>query len=162
MGRIKYSVFCTAIFSASDPLRSSRMRLWMSDCRFTQRDLNNRTGYTAVSSIHGWCHVKLLPFRRTFCVHHTAGLMCYFIRSHIRRVYACLAVTCHTHWMDLLLRKQWRRTGTEIVTVKTTTIWMITSTVAMVRIRAAMGDTLNRVAVEAVARRPTRHRWYSN
>ena len=57
--------------------------------------------------------------------------------------------------MDLLLRKQWQRTGTEMVTAKTTTIWMITSTVAMVRIRAAMGDTLNRVAVEAVARRPT-------
>ena len=99
MGRIKYSVFCTAIFSASDPLRSSRMRLWMSDCRFTQRDLNNRTGYTAVSSIHGWCHVKLLPFRRTFCVHHTTThhLHCHFIRSHIRRVHVCSAVTCHFH-----------------------------------------------------------------
>ena len=30
---------------------------------------------------HGWCHKKLLPS--------------HFTQSHIRKVYACLAVTCH-------------------------------------------------------------------
>ena len=51
------------------------------------------------SLLHGWCHVKLLPFRRTFCVHHTTThhLHCHFIRSHIRRVHVCSAVTCHFH-----------------------------------------------------------------
>ena len=24
-----------------------------------------------LQSSHGWCHMKLLPFRRKFCVHHT-------------------------------------------------------------------------------------------
>ena len=49
--------------------------------------------------LHGWCHVNLLPFRRTFCVHHTTmhNLHYHFIRSHIRRVHVCLAVTCHLH-----------------------------------------------------------------
>ena len=27
--------------------------------------------YSAVWLLHGWCHVKLPPSRRTFCVHHT-------------------------------------------------------------------------------------------
>ena len=36
---------------------------------------------------HGWCHMKLQPSRRKFCV-----------QSHIRKVYACLAVTCHLHF----------------------------------------------------------------
>ena len=37
---------------------------------------------------HGWCHMKLQPSRRKFCVHHTT----------IRMVYACLAVICHLHF----------------------------------------------------------------
>ena len=68
---------------------------------------------------HGWCHVKLQPSRRKSCVHHTT---CHFMQSHIRgtlwtrkvlcgsflcaiykilfirKVYACLAVTCHLHF----------------------------------------------------------------
>ena len=46
---------------------------------------------------HGWWHMKLQPSRRKFCVHHTAMhhvTSC----SHIRKVYACLAVTCHLHF----------------------------------------------------------------
>ena len=40
----------------------------------------------------GWCHVKLLP--------SSAHVLCttaqiHFIRSHIRRVHVCLAVSCH-------------------------------------------------------------------
>ena len=48
-----------------------------------------------------WCHAELLAFRRTFCVYHTPMLQCHFIRSHIRRMYVCLAVTCHLHvWQN--------------------------------------------------------------
>ena len=36
---------------------------------FTERILNShRSGYSAVRLLHGWCHVKRLPSRRTFCV----------------------------------------------------------------------------------------------
>ena len=43
------------------------------------------------------CHMKLLPFRRVLCTpcNHTP---CHFMQSHIRKVYACLAVTCHLHF----------------------------------------------------------------
>ena len=45
--------------------------------------------------------MKLLPPRRTFCVHHTTMYqftVCHFIRSHIRRLHVCLTVTCHLHF----------------------------------------------------------------
>ena len=41
---------------------------------------------------HGWCHKNLLPERVSlgaFCV------PCHFMQSRIRKMYACLAVTCH-------------------------------------------------------------------
>ena len=44
---------------------------------------------------HGWCHMKLQPSQRKSCVHHAP---CHFMQSHIRKVYACLAVTCHLHF----------------------------------------------------------------
>ena len=46
---------------------------------------------------HGWCHMKLLPSRRVLCTPHNHAL-CHFMQSHIRKVYACLAVTCHLHF----------------------------------------------------------------
>ena len=53
--------------------------------------------------LHGWCHVKLLPFWRTFCVHHTT--MHQFtdrcIQSRICRV-ACV-LSCNlppVFWQD--------------------------------------------------------------
>ena len=42
----------------------------------------------------GWCHVKLLPCRRVLCTPYNHA-PCHFMQSHIRKVYACLAVTCH-------------------------------------------------------------------
>ena len=48
---------------------------------------------------HVWCHMKLLPSRRKLCVHHAT------MQSHIRKVYACLAVTCHLHFWE---NDQWR------------------------------------------------------
>ena len=63
--------------------------------------------YSALFNIHrngvltsqGWCHIKLLPSRRKFCVHHTT--MRHFTVSLYSRQHmsgACvLAVTCHLH-----------------------------------------------------------------
>ena len=42
---------------------------------------------------HGWCHMKLLPSRRVLCTPYNHA-PCHFMQSHIRKVYACLAVTC--------------------------------------------------------------------
>ena len=60
----------------------------------------HRRGYNAVWLLHGWCDVKLLPSRRKFCVHYNHALVytvtslhCHFIRSHMRRMHVCLAVT---------------------------------------------------------------------
>ena len=43
---------------------------------------------------HGWCHMKLLPSRRILCTPYNHA-PCHFMQSHTRKVYACLAVTCH-------------------------------------------------------------------
>ena len=46
---------------------------------------------------HGWCHMKLLPSRRVLCTPYNHA-PCHFMQSHIRKLYACLAVTCHLHF----------------------------------------------------------------
>ena len=43
---------------------------------------------------HGWCHKKLLPSRCILCTPYNHA-PCHFMQSHIRKVYVCLAVTCH-------------------------------------------------------------------
>ena len=43
---------------------------------------------------HGWCHKKLLPSQRVLCTLYNHA-PCHFMQSHICKVYACLAVTCH-------------------------------------------------------------------
>ena len=49
---------------------------------------------------HGWCHMKLLPSRRVLCTPYNHA-PCHFMQSHIRKVYACLAVTCPLHvWQN--------------------------------------------------------------
>ena len=50
---------------------------------------------------HGWCHKNLLPSRRVLCTSYNHA-PCHFMQSHVRKVYACLAVTCHLHfwWND--------------------------------------------------------------
>ena len=55
---------------------------------------------------HGWCHMKLLPSQCVLCTPYNHA-PCHFVQSHIRKAYACLAVTCHLQfWQndrDLLL-----------------------------------------------------------
>ena len=46
---------------------------------------------------HGWCHMNLLPSWRVLCTLYNHAPY-HFMRSHIRKVYACLAVTCHRHF----------------------------------------------------------------
>ena len=46
---------------------------------------------------HGWFHMKLLPSRRVLCTPYNHA-PCHFMQSHIGKVYACLAVTCHLHF----------------------------------------------------------------
>ena len=41
--------------------------------------------------------MKLLPSRRVLCTPYNHA-PCHFMQSHIRKVYACLAVTCHQHF----------------------------------------------------------------
>ena len=43
---------------------------------------------------YGWCHKKLLPSQRVLCTPYNHA-PCHFMQSHIRKAYACLAVTCH-------------------------------------------------------------------
>ena len=45
---------------------------------------------------HGWCHMNLLPPRRVLCTPYNHAPY-HFMQSHIRKVYACLAVTCRLH-----------------------------------------------------------------
>ena len=44
-----------------------------------------------------WHYMKLLPSRRVLCTPYNHA-PCHFMQSHIRKVYACLAVTCHLHF----------------------------------------------------------------
>ena len=46
---------------------------------------------------HGWCHKKLLPSRHVLRTPYNHA-PCHFMQSHIRKVYECLAVTCHLHF----------------------------------------------------------------
>ena len=41
--------------------------------------------------------MKLLPSRRVLCTPYNHA-PCHFMQSHIRKVYACLAVTCHLYF----------------------------------------------------------------
>ena len=48
----------------------------------------------------GWCHVKCCCFGASsvYTIQPCTRLECHFIQSHMGRVYACLAVTCHLHF----------------------------------------------------------------
>ena len=68
----------------------------MSEQLFTAR-LWISTEVVYLQRWHGWCHMKLLPSRRVLCTPYNHA-PCHFMQSHIRKVYACLAVTCHLHF----------------------------------------------------------------
>ena len=55
---------------------------------------------SALWLLHGWCHVKCCRFgaNSVYTIQPCTSLQCHFTESHIGRVYACLAVTCHLHF----------------------------------------------------------------
>ena len=46
---------------------------------------------------HGWCHMKLLLSVQVLCTPYNHAPH-HFMQSHIRKVYACLVVTCHLYF----------------------------------------------------------------
>ena len=50
-----------------------------------------------LQSWHGWCLMKLLPSRCVLCTPNNHA-PCHFMQSHIRKVHAYLAVTCHLYF----------------------------------------------------------------
>ena len=46
---------------------------------------------------HSWCHMNLLLSQRVLCTLYNHAPY-HFMQSHIRKVYVCLAVTCHLHF----------------------------------------------------------------
>ena len=84
---------CSPLSSRS--LRSQLISTWVNSFLSTE--------VVYLQRWHGWCYMKLQPSRRKFCVHHTTmqpynHAPCHFMQSHIRKVYACLAVICHLHF----------------------------------------------------------------
>ena len=49
---------------------------------------------------HGRCHMKLLPSRRVLCTPYNYA-PCHFMQSYIRKMHACLAVTCHLQFWQI-------------------------------------------------------------
>ena len=85
--------FYIALFSALQQTHCARMWFYTSEYPFTARFwISTRVVY--LERWHGWCHRKLLPSRRVLCTPYNHA-PCHFMQSHIRKVYACLAVTCH-------------------------------------------------------------------
>ena len=63
---------------------------------------------------HGWCHMKLLLSRRILCTPYNHA-RCHFMQSHICKVLACLAVTCHLHFWQ----NDWGLVRATVVTLST-------------------------------------------
>ena len=105
MSHKPFTMATLTLFSASEQIHCTLViRNWMSDCSFTQHTLNiHRSSYNAFWLLHGWCHMKLLLSRHTFCIHHTA--MCQFTVSLYSKTHdrVRLAVTCHLHFW----KKDW-------------------------------------------------------
>ena len=64
---------------------------------FCSAFLNISTEVMYLQRWHGWYHMKLLPSRRVLCTPYNHA-PCHFMQSHIGKVHACLAVTCHLHF----------------------------------------------------------------
>ena len=60
----------SAILRSLEQTHCARLWFYMSDKLFIARVLNiHRSG--VLKRWHGWCHMKLQPSWRKFCVHHT-------------------------------------------------------------------------------------------
>ena len=88
--------FYIVLFSTLKQTHCTRMWFYMSEQLFIACFLIS-TEVVYLQRWHGWCHMKLLPSQRILCTpcNHAP---CHFMQSHIRMVYACLAVTNHLHF----------------------------------------------------------------
>ena len=106
MAMLKYSKSCAgaiiidrfyiALFSTLEQTHCTRMWFYMSEQLFIARFWIS-TEVVYLQHWHGWCHMKLLPSQRVLCTPYNHA-PCHFMQSHIRKVYACLAVTNHLHF----------------------------------------------------------------
>ena len=86
-----------ALFSALEQTHCARMWFYMSDKLFIARFLNiHRSG---VLTALAWLvpHETAAISAQALCTAYNHA-PCHFMQSHIRKVYACLAVTCHLHF----------------------------------------------------------------
>ena len=96
MGLIVIDRFYIALLSAREQTHCARMWFYMNESLFIARFWIS-TEVVYLQRWHGWCHKNLLPesqSRRVLCTPYNHA-PCHFMQSHIRKVYACLAVTCH-------------------------------------------------------------------
>ena len=84
----------TALFSRSlEQTHCAHMWCYMSDWLFKTRFLNIHL--TALTWLEP--HETAAVSAQVLCTPYNHA-PCHFMQSHIRRVYACLAVTCHLHF----------------------------------------------------------------
>ena len=84
--------------SQADSLPSCRLWFPVSDCRILQRILNihqSGVNYSAVWLLHGWCHVAISAHSVYTILSSHAPCRSTSCKVTLRRVHACLAVTCH-------------------------------------------------------------------
>ena len=97
----KCSYIATLRFRA-DPLHSSHMQLWMSDCSFAPCSRYPPKWFAALFGCYmagiTWncCHLSTTS---VYTIQPCTSLQCHFIQSHIHKMHVYLAVTCHcTFW----------------------------------------------------------------
>ena len=92
----------SAILRSLEQTHCARLWFYMSDTLFKARFvcccfLNiHRSG--VLKCWHGWCHIKLQPSRRKFCVHHTTMHHVTSCKATYVRCMRVLAVTCRLHF----------------------------------------------------------------
>ena len=90
----------SAILRSLEQTHCARMWFYMSDWLFIARFLNiHRSG---VLTALAWLvpHETAAVSAQVLCTPYNQA-PCHFRQSHIRKVYACLAVTCHLHsWQN--------------------------------------------------------------
>ena len=88
---------CSAILRSLEQTHCARLWFYMSDKLFIARFLNiHRSG---VLTALAWMvpHETAAISAQVLCTPYNHA-PCHFMQSHIRKVYACLAVTCHLHF----------------------------------------------------------------
>ena len=91
-----WSLLYSAILRSLEQTHCAGMRFCLNDQLFNNAFFNiHLIGVRSYSAdMAAWCHMKLLPSRRVLCTRYNHA-PCHFMQSHIGKVYACLAVTCH-------------------------------------------------------------------